>query len=280
MLDLRSRFDNSDTGIEKLAEYIIESFGKMEKYKIKDEEDISAIFLAWAPGAGKSEFLETIFSDLKSNFIVIDIDAYRKMFRGYNGENASEFQKCSVRVADKILKYCFHNNLNFIFDGTFRSYEKVKQNLEQCLHYNRKVMVTLIFQEPRISFYYTFLRKMYKMRNVPVPVFIDGFYSSIENAFRARNEYNITLFVASKTYHNIDKNEFTYRTYDDIYSIESFCKKFRIWYTRWVFGNKEKLTLDIESFQNTLIANYRGSGSFTAWLKLWYFKITNNHLWT
>ncbi|GAB0174220.1 MAG: hypothetical protein HHAS10_00990 [Candidatus Altimarinota bacterium] len=280
MLDLRTKFDNTEAGIEKLAEYIIESFGKKEKYAIKDPLDISAIFLAGAPGAGKSEFLETIFSDLKSNFIVIDIDAYRKMFRGYNGENASEYQKASVRVADKILKYCFHNHLNFIFDGTFRSYEKVKQNLDQCMHYERKVMVTLIFQEPRISFYYTFLRKMYKMRNVPVPVFIDGFYSSIENAFRARDEYNIFLFVASKTYHNIDKHEFTYRTYDGIKTLESFCKKFRIGYSMGVFYNKERLTLDIESFQNTLIANYRGSGSFMAWLKLWYFKITNNHLGT
>jgi Zeta toxin len=95
------------------------------------------------------------------------------MFHGYNGENASDFQDSSVTVANKLLKFCFKNNLNFIFDGTFRSYQKVKQNLNQCRKHNRNVLITLIFQEPKISFYYTFLRKMEQTRNVPVDVFID-----------------------------------------------------------------------------------------------------------
>lgn len=150
------------------------------------------------------------------------------MFQGYDGENASDFQKCSVRVADKVLKFCFHHSLNFIFDGTFRSYEKVRQNLEQCRLYKRNTMVTLVYQEPRISFYYTFLRKIYKTRNVPVEVFIDGFYSSIENIFRAKEEFGVFLFIASKTYQNIDKRKFTYTIHDEIKTLSSFCKKFRI----------------------------------------------------
>ncbi len=277
---IKQKYPNTEEGATLLAESIIAWLGNLDQYTMNDPENISSIFLAWAPWAGKSEFLETILVDLRRDFIVIDIDAYRSMFEWYNGENASEFQKSSVRVADKVLKYCFHHNLNFIFDGTFRSYEKVKQNLEQCRHYKRNTMVTLVYQEPRISFYYTFLRKIYKTRNVPVEVFIDGFYSSIENVFRAKEEFGVFLFIASKTYQNIDKRKFTYKIHDEIKTLSNFCKKFRIWYTEWVFSNKYFLTLDIESFQDTLNANYRGKGSFFTWLKLWYFKIKNNHLWT
>lgn len=280
MILSKQKYLNTEAWATLLAESIIASLGNLEQYTMKESENISSIFLAWAPWAGKSEFLETILVDLRKDFIVIDIDAYRSLFDGYNGENASDFQKNSVRVADKVLKYCFHHNLNFIFDGTFRSYEKVKQNLEQCKHYKRNTMVTLVYQEPRISFYYTFLRKIYKTRNVPVEVFIDGFYSSIENVFRAKEEFGVFLFIASKTYQNIDKRKFTYKIHDEIKTLSSFCKKFRIWYTEWVFSNKYYLTLDIESFQDTLNANYRGKGSFLSWLKLWYFKIKNNHLWT
>ena len=280
MILSKQKFSNDEEGINLMTEWIIAWFGNIEQYTITDRENISSIFLAGAPGAGKSEFLETILVDLRKDFIVIDIDRYRCMFEGYNGENASDFQKSSVRVADKILKFCFHHHLNFIFDGTFRSYEKVKQNLEQCIHYKRKTMATLIYQEPRISFYYTFLRKLYKTRNVPVEVFIDGFYSSIENIFRAKDEFEVFLFIASKTYQNIDKRKFTYKIHDEIQTLENFCKKFRIWYTEWVFSNKGNLTIDIESFQNTLNANYRGNWWLISWIKLWYFKILNNHIWT
>lgn len=273
MASKKHRFPSNEDGIIELATYIIQSFDNIEKYKIADEANISSIFLAWAPGAGKSEFLETIFSELKENFIVIDIDSYRCMFEGYTGENASDFQQASVKIADKILKFCFQNNLNFIFDGTFRNYEKVKQNLNQCEKYNRKSILTLIFQEPRISFYYTFLRKLEKKRNVPVDIFIDGFYSSIFNVFRASREFeNIKIFIASKEYSNIEKREFTYKILESINDIESFCKKFKIWYSKWVFTNRDKLTIDIKGFQDTLIANYCGKRTFLSRLKLWFFK--------
>ncbi len=78
---LSKKFLNTKEGIEDMSQNIIESFGNIQKYVISDTENISAIFLAGAPGSGKSEFLETIFCDLKQNFIVIDIDDYRNMFR-------------------------------------------------------------------------------------------------------------------------------------------------------------------------------------------------------
>lgn len=119
--------------------------------------------------------------------------------------------------------------MNFILDGTFRSYGKVEQNLNQCRKYNRKVLITLIFQEPKISFYYTFLRKLHKKRNVPVDVFVDGFYDSITNIFRAVREFEgINIMIAEKRCKDIDGHKFTHILHKNFREITKFCRYFKI----------------------------------------------------
>jgi len=98
------KFNNNSGEYKKIAEFVIKQFWDIEKFKINGKNSISSIFLAWAPWAWKTEFLDTIFKDLKDNFIVIDIDKYRNLFKWYNWNNAGEFQNWSVKVADKILK--------------------------------------------------------------------------------------------------------------------------------------------------------------------------------
>lgn len=269
------KFTNTDEWIIEMANFIIQSLWDISQYRIRNPKNISAIFLAGAPGSGKSEFMETILSDLKKNFIVIDIDDYRNIFQWYDGENSSEYQQASVRVADKVVSYCFKNNLNFVLDGTFRSYGKVEQNLNQCKKKWRNVLINLIFQEPRISFYYTFLRKLWKKRNVPVNVFIDGFYDSIQNIFKALRMYdNVHLTIASKKYSDIDRHKYDYKIYTDITDIQNFCKTFRIAYAKWVFLNREKLKIDIENFQSTLIAHFCWKGWIFSAIRLWLFRHT------
>lgn len=261
-------FELDKDWIEKAAKSVISKFWDIENYKIVDSENVSAIFLAWAPGAWKTEFLETIFDDLKKKFIVIDIDSYRWLFKWYDWANSSDYQRASVRVADKILSYCFKNNLNFIFDGTFRNYNKVKQNFWQCEKYKRNSLVTLVFQDPRISFYYTFLRKMNKKRNVPIDVFIDWFYGSIENTFQAKNDFKkLDIMIAYKKYSLHNKNRFIYDINYNIQNIHDFCKEYKIWYHKGIFKNRHLVKLDILAFNNTLTAHF----SSKTWLlkRIW-----------
>ena len=261
-------FDNNEEWIVKLSKHIISNFWDITKYEIKNKKAISALFLAWAPWAGKTEFLNTIFGDLKKSFIVIDIDEYRKSFKWYNWENSSEYQKSSVKVADKILKFCFKNNLNFVFDWTFRNYNKVKQNFWQCKKYNRLSLITLIYQEPRISFYYTFLRKLKKSRNVPIDVFVSWFYESISNVFQVIKEFeNCNLLIAYKKYNLLNKEKFKYNMDYKTKNIINFCDKYKILFKKWKFWNKKKLKLDLEWFHNTLILQ------FFWWNNKWYTKI-------
>jgi len=257
------KFENTEEWIIKLSNYIIQKIWNIEKFKIKDSDTISAIFLAWAPWAWKTEFLETIFNDLQQGFVIIDIDKYRKYFKWYNWENSSDFQNASVKVADKILKFCFKNGLNFIFDGTFRNFNKIKQNFNQCIKYNRKILVTLIFQEPRISFYYTYLRKLNKKRNVPIDIFIDGFYCSIKNLFLAKEKFpNIEIIIANKKYHPLNKDKYKYIVDYDTNNIKVFSKKYHVKYNNWIFENREKLKLDLIDFKNILDKHYLKNNNF------------------
>lgn len=264
-----SKFEKTEEWIEEVANYIISTFWDISKYKIKNKKTISSIFLAWAPWAWKTEFLDTIFNDLKINYIVIDIDKYRDYFNWYNWENSSEYQNCSVKVADKILKYCFKNDLNFVFDWTFRNYNKIKQNFWQCTKYNRKSLITLIFQEPRISYYYTFLRKLKKCRNVPIDVFIDWFYDSIFNVFKATSEFSsIDIMIAHKKYHPLNKDKSLFKMDYKTDNLKDFCDKYGIEYKKWKFLNKEKLKIDIEKYNTILMTQFSWK-----WTLFWKFKI-------
>ena len=75
------KFENNVEGYKQMYTHFIKTFWDISKYKVKNKKSISCIFLAGAPWAGKTEFLDTIFYDLKEKFIVINIDKYRKLFK-------------------------------------------------------------------------------------------------------------------------------------------------------------------------------------------------------
>lgn len=267
---MEKKFNNNDEWIKELSNYIISKIKDIDKYKIINNKYISSIFLAWAPWAWKTEFLDTIFWELKDTFIIIDIDEYRKFFIWYNWENSSDYQNSSVRVADKILSYCFKQNLNFVFDWTFRNYNKVSQNFNQCKKYNRNSLITLIYQEPRISFYYTYLRKINKKRNVPIEVFIDWFYYSIENAFKAIQEFSHSeLIIAHKKYNPLNKDNSKFLMDYKTNTIKKFSKKYRINYKNNEFKNKEKLMLDLKKFKDTLDVEFHWKWTLFWKLFIW-----------
>lgn len=271
---MKELFKTTEKWIEELANYMVSLFWDISKYKIKNYKTISSIFLAWAPWSWKTEFFETIFKDLKETFIIIDIDKYRCLFEWYNWENSSEYQNASVRVADKLLSYCFKNNLNFAFDWTFRNYNKVKQNFWQCEKYKRHSLITLIFQEPRISFYYTFLRKLEKKRNVPIDVFVDWFYGSIFNVFKAIREFkNVNLMIANKKYNPLNKNKYGYVMDYKTDNLKDFCNEHMILYKKWEFLNKKNLELDLERFQDILMTQFFWEKKSIFWkMKIWFLE--------
>lgn len=240
-------FENDDFWIESITNIFIEEIKEnIYKYQNKDEKDISVIFLAWAPGSGKTEFVESLLE--KNYFFVIDIDKYRKYFNWYNWKNASEYQKSCVKIANKLYIYCLKNDIKFIFDGTFRNINLVKQNFELIKKYNKNAIIYYIFQSPYLSYFYTFLRKIKNIRNVPIDVFISWFYDSIINIFEIKRLYSeIELNIWYK-----DKIKNIFITYNNIDNIDFFTKKYNISYINWEFKNKNELIKNIYLFDSIL----------------------------
>jgi len=118
----------------------------------------------------------------------------------------------------------------------------------------RVVDIYFIFQNPYVSYYFTFLRKIKDERNIPVDGFIECFYESIRNIFTMKGRNNsINLYVCEKmnfTERVILKADYKLR--NDFKDINSFCKFYNITYNSEEFTNKNILESGINGFDKFL----------------------------
>lgn len=157
---------------------------------------IPVIFLAGAPGAGKTEWIES-FPDIE-HYIILDTDLYRSLFAGYTGSNASDYHQYASRVMDRMYSFCMKNSYNMIVDGTFSNPQKAEENIAQCKKRQLAFSIILVMQDPIISYLYTKKREQEKLRNVPTEVFIEKFYRSIEVVKVIHSQYPQALIFITK----------------------------------------------------------------------------------
>ncbi|NCP77282.1 hypothetical protein GW830_04090 [bacterium] len=71
----------TDEGISLAGDYIISRIEiKKNKYIYEEKnQNTTAVFLAGAPGSGKTEFIQSALSYM-NDFFFIDIDSYRELF--------------------------------------------------------------------------------------------------------------------------------------------------------------------------------------------------------
>lgn len=247
------KFPTTSEGISLAAKTVVAEIEKnKEKYTISSKGFVSAIFLAGAPWSWKTEFILSILKD--SNYFFIDIDSYRDFFVWYVGNNSQDFQKSISWVVDKVMKYCFQNDICFILDGTFKSITHVQRNIDNCKRKKRNIKIYFMFQNPYVSYYYTFLRKLKDERNIPVEGFIECFYESIKNIFIIKEKYKyIQLSICEKN-NFLDKiiTEKDYTIREDMDDIRKFCKLYGIAYNNSVFTYRDRLEAGIKSFDNLL----------------------------
>jgi UDP-N-acetylglucosamine kinase len=251
-------FPKTTDWIKNASKYIISQIEK-EKERltfdpIRYPDEVTAIFMAWAPGCGKTEFIHTVLNYFE--FFFIDIDSYRDLFDGYTWKNASEYQSAISGVINNVMKYCLENNIRFILDGTFKSGMHSLGNMRECKKYKRKVEIYFIFQNPYKSYFFTYLREIREERSIDINQFIDCFYNSIRNIYRAYEKYKtfVSLYIIEK---DIGIIPFTHKPFhsiefDKVANIEFFCKRYNI---RYNSGTEE--FPNQESFRNQLDSDKR-----------------------
>lgn len=161
----------------------------------------AAIFMAGAPGAGKTEMASMLARTFGPTFVKIDADSFREYFPGYNGKNSSDFQRGASYLVDIAFSKVVHAGYSFILDGTF-SHVRAEQNIERVLKRNYHTKVYFVYQEAVDAWHFTKIREKAEGRVIPKSAFIKSFIRSRENvkSIQSRHGNQVIVNVAFKDY--------------------------------------------------------------------------------
>lgn len=191
-----------------------------------DDNPVS-IFMAGAPGAGKTEFSKNLIDAFEKMFnpakiVRIDPDEIRELFAEYKGDNSHLFQgACSLGV-EKIHDFVLSNNQNFTLDGTLVNYNKSLSNIKRSMEKGREVSMFFIYQDPFVAWEFTKKREEIEHRNIPKDSFIKAFIDSRKNVNEIKKYFKdkIHLNLIIKNYKNN-----TEQIESDIDNVDRFINK-------------------------------------------------------
>lgn len=154
-----------------------------------------SLFMAGSPGAGKTEFSKRLVEQFSGKPPVrIDADEIRDLLPGYNGTNASLFQKACTIGVNKLLNHVIKKDIDFILDGTF-AYAHAASNIERSLQHGRKVEIYYLWQDPRIAWRFTQAREAEEGRRVTKNVFVSAFLAAQKNVRRAKDLFQDSIEI-------------------------------------------------------------------------------------
>ena len=174
---------------------------RAKKYSIENEEKIiektiptdlkpftnpHAFFMAGAPGAGKTEFVESwITKEGYRDIVRIDPDRvrvqnpYYKPTVGGEKGNAHLIQPAVNKAMEYLREECIANKYPFIMDSTF-SNKGVKQLIGRLIGGKWKVSVFFLYQNKSWSWKFTQRREEKEGRNITRENFETGYHGSID----------------------------------------------------------------------------------------------------
>lgn len=176
-------------------------------------EQPTAVFMAGAPGAGKTEVSQALAAQFY-NTLRIDADEYRSLLPGYDGSNSHLFQGAVSLLVERILDKVFKNKQSFILDGTFSSLKVARKNVDRALRHGHVVELMYVFQSPIVSWGFVEAREQQEGRRILLDTFIEQFLESKQVVDKIKHEFsdavNVTLLmkdldINSTEYINVDK---------------------------------------------------------------------------
>ncbi len=201
---------------------------------VDDKPGRVSVFMAGAPGAGKTEFSRCLIRDTfgsKNTLIVrIDSDEIRLQLPMYIEGKAELFNRATIKGVEILVDHCFNkkHNKSFLLDGTLSNYYIAKKNIDRALSRDRKVLIYFVYKDPKIAWDFTRRREQIEGRNIPKKAFIKQYLESIKTINLIKNNYTDKIKVdlvqlsvpsATKPYMTDYKFEF------NINSIDGYIKK-------------------------------------------------------
>ena len=187
-------------------------------YRESHPEHPLSIFLAGSPGAGKTEYAQSLLT-IDRDLLRIDADAVRAWLPMYTGDNSDVVQKAASKGVDILYDHTLRKGISIILDATFTPYTVAHQNVYRSLRRGRVVQVHYVYQDPLVAWQFTKDRELVEGRFVPKNVFVMKFFEAYENVRRIKEEYRHTvdLFVVLKDF-SVQTKQF-HAHVDDLQSI-------------------------------------------------------------
>jgi adenylylsulfate kinase-like enzyme len=168
-----SQSEDAVLWVKKSKKLILERFADLKKFP--KEENPLTIFMAGSPGAGKTETARAWIKNIATPIVHIDADAVRSMIPGYDGKNASLFQRAATIGVEKLFDHVIEHHQSVILDTTFTPYEKAKKNVVRALKKERSVLVIYVYQDPLQAWSFAKAREIVEGRVIPKDSFIRQF---------------------------------------------------------------------------------------------------------
>lgn len=168
-----------------------------------------AIFMAGAPGAGKTEYARQLVKEFNKDtqeVLHIDADELRSEFLEYTGSNSHEFQSAMIILVEKIVDLVFQNKISFILDGTLSSFSVADKNIRRAIKKGYQVWIFVINQDPIVSWEFTKKREQVEGRKITKEIFIKKLIGAIKTvqAICDQEDFHnsVLVFPVEKTYNN------------------------------------------------------------------------------
>jgi len=184
-----------------------------------------AYVMAGIPGAGKTEFLDSIIEELESeghvsDFVRIDLDQIVTVYPNYTPKTYAKFRNQGMNVLTRCIDVLRHKRFNIMIDGTFSGTTGASiRNIEKLLEAGYRVSMVYMHDKPETAWAYTQYREQETDRGIDKDGFIESCKNISSNLKRAllkfRSDPNFTLSVVIQKELR-DKNYDLVTTDDDI----------------------------------------------------------------
>jgi UDP-N-acetylglucosamine kinase len=140
----------------------------------------AAYVMAGIPGAGKTEFLDSIIEELEaekqiSKFVRIDLDQIVTIYPGYTPKTYAKYRSQGNNVLARCIDVLRNLRYNMMIDGTFSGTSGSSiRNVEKLLGAGYRVSMIYMYDEPENAWYYTKQREIETNRGIDKSSFINS----------------------------------------------------------------------------------------------------------
>jgi len=163
------------------------------------QEKPLAIFMSGSPGAGKTEFAESlveVYANNDAKLACIDPDKIRMSLPGYEGGKAYVLQAAMSKAVDELYSSLLKNKQSFILDGTFSNFGRAQQNIDRALKRGYEIVIVYVYQDPISAWRFTQAREKEEGRKIELDIFVQQYFSAKETVNKLKVLYGKHIRVA------------------------------------------------------------------------------------